>query len=132
LAARFDRNRARFIAIASRSGASAAHTPSNIAFGNSIARLTPRDVRKSTIRVARATAGLPRLAKGGRALPCDEAVGALMGYAETDLPDKMPPDRRSIDWAPDESCSCRGAGNALEKKRQWSDWRALNPYRSGW
>jgi hypothetical protein len=49
MAVRFARNRARFIAIASRSRASAVHSDSKIAFGNSIAGLTPRLVPTSTI-----------------------------------------------------------------------------------
>jgi hypothetical protein len=49
LAARFTRHRSRWIASTSRNGASAANSACRIAFGNSIAVRTPRDVRTSTI-----------------------------------------------------------------------------------
>ena len=66
LAARFAlraRNRSRLIAIPSRSGALASHSACIMAFENSITRLTPREVRTSTMSYCSGDSSRCRLAK---------------------------------------------------------------------
>src|SRR3984893_17844540 len=53
------------IAIASRSGALASHSACMMAFENSITRLTPREVRTSTISYCSGDSSRCRLAKAG-------------------------------------------------------------------
>jgi hypothetical protein len=68
LAARFAlraRNRSRLIANASRSGALTSHSACMMAFENSITRLTPREVRASTISYCSGDNSRCRLANAG-------------------------------------------------------------------
>src|SRR6202030_183104 len=59
------RHRSRLIASASRSGALASHSASRIACENSIARLTPRDLRTSTISYSLGDSSRCRFANAG-------------------------------------------------------------------
>ena len=59
------RHRSRLIAIASRSGALASHSACMMAFENSITRLTPREVRASTISYCSGDNSRCHLAKAG-------------------------------------------------------------------
>ena len=63
--ARGARDRSGLIAIASRSGAFASHSARMMAFENSITRLTPREVRTSTISYCSGDSSRCRFAKAG-------------------------------------------------------------------
>ena len=63
--ARGARDRSRLRAIASRSGALASYSACMMAFENSITRLTPREVRTSTISYCSGDSSRCRLAKAG-------------------------------------------------------------------